>query len=106
MLPCVAFFPLCLRIPPKLKLRFSPFSILLPVYTWWQLPYYYAGCKMYDILAGTEGGNIGAYMMGKTKTLDSFPMLKKDGLVGGVVYYDGQSTRSCRFCLSRWLTIP
>lgn len=45
---------------------------------------------MYDILAGTEGGNIGAYMMGKTKTIDSFPMLKQDGLVGGVVYYDGQ----------------
>ena len=28
--------------------------------------------------------------MGKGKALEAFPMLKKDGLVGGVVYYDGE----------------
>nr|AOR81602.1 glycerol-3-phosphate dehydrogenase [Phaffia rhodozyma] len=68
--------------------------ILLPTYTWWQLPYYYVGCKMYDILAGSEGGNIGAYWMGKSKVLDAFPMLKQEGLTGGVVYYDGQHNDS------------
>lgn len=67
--------------------------ILLPIYTWWQLPYYYAGCKMYDILAGKENME-SAYWMGKGKALEAFPMLKKDGLVGAVVYYDGQHNDS------------
>jgi glycerol-3-phosphate dehydrogenase len=65
-------------------------SILLPIYTWWQLPYYYAGCKLYDILAGKENME-SAYWMGKGKAIEAFPMLKTDGLVGGVVYYDGES---------------
>jgi glycerol-3-phosphate dehydrogenase len=63
---------------------------LLPIYTWWQLPYYYAGCKMYDLLAGKENMET-SYWMGKGKALEAFPMLKGDGLVGGVVYYDGES---------------
>nr|ODN86463.1 glycerol-3-phosphate dehydrogenase [Cryptococcus depauperatus CBS 7841] len=67
--------------------------ILLPIYTWWQLPYYYAGCKLYDMLAGKENME-GAYWMGKGKTLEAFPMLKKGGLVGSVVYYDGQHNDS------------
>jgi hypothetical protein len=53
------------------------------------LPYYYAGCKLYDILAGKENME-SAYWMGKGKSLEAFPMLKGDGLVGGVVYYDGE----------------
>ncbi|EIW72687.1 hypothetical protein TREMEDRAFT_70788 [Tremella mesenterica DSM 1558] len=67
--------------------------ILLPIYTWWQLPYYYIGCKMYDFLAGKENME-SAYWMGKGKSLEAFPMLKKEGLVGGVVYYDGQHNDS------------
>jgi hypothetical protein len=67
--------------------------ILLPLYKWWQLPYFYAGCKMYDLLAGSENME-SAYWMGKGKALENFPMLKADGLVGGVVYYDGESISS------------
>ncbi|ODO07343.1 glycerol-3-phosphate dehydrogenase [Cryptococcus wingfieldii CBS 7118] len=67
--------------------------ILLPIYTWWQLPYYYAGCKVYDFLAGKENME-SAYWMGKGKSLEAFPTLKKEGLVGGVVYYDGQHNDS------------
>ena len=37
-----------------------------------------------------------AYWMGKGKALEAFPMLKKDGLVGGVVYYDGELERLSR----------
>jgi glycerol-3-phosphate dehydrogenase len=55
---------------------------------YWQLPYYYAGCKLYDILAGPENME-SSYIIGKGKALDIFPMLKADGLVGAVVYYDG-----------------
>ncbi|WWD17998.1 hypothetical protein CI109_102445 [Kwoniella shandongensis] len=71
----------------------SMLPILLPIYTWWQLPYYYAGCKLYDFLAGKENME-SAYWMGKGKALEAFPMLKSDGLVGGVVYYDGQHNDS------------
>lgn len=31
-----------------------------------------------------------SYIMSKGKALDAFPMIKSDGLVGAVVYYDGE----------------
>lgn len=45
---------------------------------------------MYDILAGKENME-SAYLMTKNSAMEAFPMLKDDGLVGGVVYYDGES---------------
>jgi glycerol-3-phosphate dehydrogenase len=58
------------------------------VYKWWQLPYFFAGTKLYDILAGSQNME-GSYIMSKKGAAEAFPMLKTDGLVGGVVYYDG-----------------
>ncbi|KDN46609.1 DAO-domain-containing protein [Tilletiaria anomala UBC 951] len=75
-----------LHIAPYLS---DHLPIMLPVYRWWQIPYYWAGTKMYDILAGSENME-SSYVLGKGKALDAFPMLKKDGLAGAVVYYDGQ----------------
>ena len=43
---------------------------------------------MYDLLAGKENME-SSYLMSKGKALEMFPMLKSDGLVGAVVYYDG-----------------
>lgn len=43
---------------------------------------------MYDILAGGENME-SSYVMSKGKALEAFPMLKAEGLVGAVVYYDG-----------------
>jgi glycerol-3-phosphate dehydrogenase len=43
---------------------------------------------MYDILAGKENME-SSYLMSKGKALETFPMLKSDGLVGALVYYDG-----------------
>ncbi|KAG6336876.1 hypothetical protein ID866_2202 [Astraeus odoratus] len=63
--------------------------IMLPIYKYWQVPYYWAGCKMYDLLAGKENME-SSYLMSKGKALEIFPMLKSEGLVGAVVYYDGQ----------------
>ncbi|KAI0304259.1 DAO-domain-containing protein [Multifurca ochricompacta] len=63
--------------------------IMLPIYKYWQVPYYWAGCKMYDVLAGKENME-SSYLMSKGKALETFPMLKSDGLVGALVYYDGQ----------------
>lgn len=56
---------------------------------WWQLPYYWAGIKMYDLVAGIQCLK-SSYVLSKTKALELFPMLKKDKLVGAIVYYDGQ----------------
>ncbi|KAF5350533.1 hypothetical protein D9756_008519 [Leucocoprinus leucothites] len=67
--------------------------IMLPVYKYWQVPYYLAGCKLYDVLAGKENMET-SYVMSKGKALETFPMLKSDGLVGAVVYYDGQHNDS------------
>ena len=34
-----------------------------------------------------------SYLMSKGKALEMFPMLKREGLVGAVVYYDGAFSR-------------
>ncbi|XP_008323277.1 glycerol-3-phosphate dehydrogenase, mitochondrial isoform X2 [Cynoglossus semilaevis] len=75
-----------LEIAPHLS---APLPIMLPVYKWWQLPYYWAGIKMYDLVAGIHCLK-SSYVLSKTKALELFPMLKKDRLVGAIVYYDGQ----------------
>ncbi|EPQ54626.1 DAO-domain-containing protein [Gloeophyllum trabeum ATCC 11539] len=67
--------------------------IMLPIYKYWQVPYYWVGCKMYDILAGKENME-SSYLMSRGKALETFPMLKSQGLVGALVYYDGQHNDS------------
>jgi len=62
--------------------------IMIPIQHWWQAPYFWAGTKFYDFLAGSEGIET-SYFLTKSKAVDAFPMLKKDGLVGALVYYDG-----------------
>ncbi|XP_014847065.1 PREDICTED: glycerol-3-phosphate dehydrogenase, mitochondrial [Poecilia mexicana] len=75
-----------LQIAPHLS---APLPIMLPVYKWWQLPYYWAGIKMYDVVAGIHCLK-SSYLLSKSKALEYFPMLNKDKLVGAIVYYDGQ----------------
>ncbi|KAF9459214.1 FAD dependent oxidoreductase-domain-containing protein [Collybia nuda] len=82
----------------KIFLQTAPYlsamlPIMLPIYKYWQVPYYWAGCKMYDVLAGKENMET-SYIMSKGKALETFPMLKSDGLVGALVYYDGQHNDS------------
>jgi glycerol-3-phosphate dehydrogenase len=62
--------------------------IMLPLDKWWKAPYYWAGTKAYDFLAGSEGIET-SYFLTRSKALDAFPMLKKTDLVGALVYYDG-----------------
>jgi glycerol-3-phosphate dehydrogenase len=62
--------------------------IMLPLDKWWKAPYYWAGTKCYDLLAGSEGIET-SYFLTKSKALDAFPMLKATDLVGALVYYDG-----------------
>ncbi|KAK0651385.1 FAD dependent oxidoreductase-domain-containing protein [Cercophora newfieldiana] len=62
--------------------------IMLPLDNWWKVPYYWAGTKFYDFLAGSEGIE-SSYFLTKSKAIDAFPMLKPTDLVGALVYYDG-----------------
>lgn len=74
-----------LDIAPHLSF---PLPIMLPVYKWWQLPYFWAGIKVYDIVSGDKCLK-SSFIMSKERALEMFPMLKRDKLKGAIVYYDG-----------------
>ena len=63
--------------------------LVTPLYSWMEVPYIFAGLKLYDILAGKMG--IGhSRIVSRREALERFPMLKAEGLKAGVLYYDGQ----------------
>lgn len=65
-------------------------AIMLPIYEdWWRVPYYWFGSKAYDWLSGSLGLE-SSYYLNRTKALDAFPLLRQEGLLGAMVYYDGQ----------------
>jgi len=67
----------------------QPLPFVVPAYHWWEAPFYGAGLKMYDVLAGRAG--LGATeFLGRQQTLKSLPTLREQGLKGGVKYWDGQ----------------
>lgn len=79
-----------------------PLPIMLPVYQWWQVPYFWVGIKAYDFVAGDRNVK-SSYYLSKQDALEKFPMLKKDNLCGAIVYYDGQQD-DARMCLAVALT--
>jgi glycerol-3-phosphate dehydrogenase len=79
--------------------------IMVPVQKWWQAPYFWAGTKFYDFLAGSEGIE-SSYFLTKSKAIDAFPMIRKDNLFGAMVYYGMlYMPRRCSFAVliaRRW----
>lgn len=67
----------------------NPLPILTPVYSWFAAIYYWIGLKMYDVVAGKASLGSSQFLS-KAETLSRFPMMKKEGLKGAVLYYDGQ----------------
>lgn len=64
-------------------------SFIVPVYDWWEGPFYGVGLKVYDMLAGKLG--LGqSKLLSREETLAKIPTLEADGLHGGVIYSDGQ----------------
>ena len=55
---------------------------------WWHLPYYWAGAKAYDFLAGKNALH-SSYFISKPSALDQFPHLARESLKGAIVYHDG-----------------
>lgn len=64
-------------------------SFVVPNYEWWEGPFYGIGLKMYDLLAGKQGFGR-SRVLSRDRTLQLLPTLERKGLIGGVVYYDGQ----------------
>lgn len=76
--------------------------IMIPVYKWWQLPYFWVGVKAYDLLSGRQRLE-SSYMLTRGKALEAFPQLNCDNLKGAIVYYDG-SHNDARMNVSLALT--
>jgi glycerol-3-phosphate dehydrogenase len=73
-------------------------SFVVPNYEWWEGPFYGIGLKMYDLLAGKQGFGR-SRLLSRDRTLQLLPTLEPGGLVGGVIYYDGQFD-DARLCVS------
>ncbi|MFC4455064.1 glycerol-3-phosphate dehydrogenase/oxidase [Deinococcus sonorensis] len=58
-------------------------------YTWWSAPFYGIGLKLYDLLAGRLNLQASRYVSA-AEALQHTPTLKREGLRGGILYYDGQ----------------
>jgi glycerol-3-phosphate dehydrogenase len=64
-------------------------ELVIPCYSWYQILYYALGMKIYDFISGKRV-LLPTYIMKRTGLLKSVPHLKSKGLVGGVIYADGQ----------------
>lgn len=64
-------------------------AFVVPNYSWWEAPFYGLGLKLYDMLAGKYGFGP-SRLLSRADTLARLPALEPEGLLGGVVYYDGQ----------------
>ncbi len=62
---------------------------IVPVYDWWEGPFYGVGLKIYDMLAGKAGFGP-SQLLSKKDTLEKIPTVETRGLRGGVIYHDGQ----------------
>ncbi len=64
-------------------------SFIVPIYNWWEGPFYGIGMKVYDRMAGKLGLRP-SKLLSKEETMTRIPTLEEKGLKGGVIYYDGQ----------------
>jgi len=72
----------------------SSLPIMMPCYRWWEVPYFWAGLKAYDAVAGTAGLTMSRFVS-SAEARRQFPTLAATGpgghsLKGTIIYYDGQ----------------
>ena len=72
-----------LRAAPYMN---KPLPIMIPIYTWWELPYMWAGAKVYDLIAGSQRAVPPSHFMSGAEALYNFPMLNAEGLKGAIIY--------------------
>lgn len=64
-------------------------GFVVPTYDWWESPFYGVGLKLYNLLAGKYGFGA-SRILSKEETLERLPTINREGLRGGVIYFDGQ----------------
>jgi glycerol-3-phosphate dehydrogenase len=62
---------------------------VIPLYEWWEGPFYGAGLTLYDVLAGRMGMEPSRHLT-REETGALVPTLSDKGLRGGIMYHDGQ----------------
>ncbi len=64
-------------------------KFIIPIYNYWAMLKYTMGMKLYDWISGnlTLGNSL---FISRKKTLERMPGIKAEGLLGGVLYHDGQ----------------
>jgi glycerol-3-phosphate dehydrogenase len=74
---------------------------IVPIYDWWDGPFYGVGMKLYDLLAGKLG--LGpSKLLSRDETLARLPNIEAKGLRNGVIYHDGQfDDARLAICLAR-----
>ena len=66
-----------------------PLPFVLPSYRWWEGPFYGAGLKLYDALAGRLNLQPSRFLS-HDEVVARIPNVHRDGLRGGIEYFDGQ----------------
>lgn len=64
-------------------------QFIVPAYSFWELPFYFAGLKAYDLLAGRMGRGR-SQLLSRSQTLELAATLVPRGLCGGILYHDCQ----------------
>lgn len=64
-------------------------GFVVPAYDWWAGPFYGVGLKIYDLLAGKLNLGTSKYL-DKDGVLARVSTYKEEGLMGGILYFDGQ----------------
>jgi glycerol-3-phosphate dehydrogenase len=67
----------------------SDLAFIVPNYDWWEAPFYGLGLKVYNLLSGKYGFGP-SRILSREETLEYLPTINREGLRGGVIYYDGQ----------------
>ncbi|HVA32859.1 MAG TPA: glycerol-3-phosphate dehydrogenase/oxidase [Candidatus Baltobacteraceae bacterium] len=67
-----------------------PLAFLTPAYRWHEIPYYLAGLKFYDLLAGARDDFGRSRFVSQRETLHRLPWLRARDLHGAIEYHDGQ----------------
>lgn len=67
----------------------KPLELIIPLYRFWEIPYYLAGIKFYDRVAASSTLPKSSFISRK-KLIEKVPNIKTEGLKGGICYFDGQ----------------
>lgn len=76
---------------------------VIPLYSWWERPFYGIGMALYDLLSGAHGLKHSRHLS-LEETIDLIPTVQRKDLRGGIVYHDGQfDDARLAVCLARTL---